>query len=207
MDIKTEILSAYTRLSADQLITLIHLTSGIKGCSFISIRNYNSDVSTHTELANHIVNIGVNYSNMVEKDYISINNIDINNVDIKNYNYDRINMGNLTLLEYMSEVQNCLSIALEELRQPKKERANNDITINKVLKFNTNTQRLSIFGQSIEKTVTIQGEYSKVKSAPKTVAKEIIKQYMNSRTITLRRFTLDNFISSIRLVGETIEIN
>ena len=66
--------------------------------------------------------------------------------------------------------------------------------------------RLSIFGQSVNKTVTEVGDFKVVKSAPKTVAKRLIEKQAKGKAQSLRRFTIDNFNGSIKVQGETIEI-
>ena len=56
------------------------------------------------------------------------------------------------------------------------------------------------------KTIETEGTFKVVKSAPKTIAKKLIEKQMQGKTQALRRFAIDNFIGSIKLQGETIEI-
>lgn len=199
-----QILSAYQGLSVSDIVKIIRLTDEVGGVSFVSIKGYKSDKSGNTEAANHLVNIGASYANILRKDAVTLDNIDLSKIDIERFNYDSINLDKLglTLDEYKKAVRGALPEALEELKAPKEARQSNDIKFNKVLWFNTNTLRLSIFGQSLKKEITEKGEYKKVASAPKTTAKALINQA--TRQGTLRRFALDN-ITAINLRGDTVE--
>lgn len=201
------ILSAYTSLTIKDVEKLIELTSGITGVSFVNISGYNSDKSDHTEIANFKVNFGISYQKMLEKDSISIDNVDISAIDVDNFNYSSIDTNGMTLENFKKAVKSALPEALAEMKMPKKEKESNDVWLNKGLIFNTNTLRLSIFGQCINKeTVVKSEEFKLVKSAPKTIAKKLIGNAMNKKTDSLRRFALDNCLSKISLKGDTIEV-
>ena len=99
-------------------------------------------------------------------------------------------------------------MALNELQAPKQSKdTSNDIWLNKALVFNLNTLRLSIFGQSVTKSVEVKGEFKKVASAPKTIAKKLIELQAKGKAQTLRRFAIDNFNGLIKVSGETILID
>ena len=107
---------------------------------------------------------------------------------------------------YKNEVRNCLNNALYEINNPKKiERVNNDEYLNDMLVFNWNTERLSIIGQGVKKETIVEGEYKKVKSAPLTIAKKLIKKQSNLRVDKYKRFAIDN-LNIVNLQGETLEI-
>jgi hypothetical protein len=200
------ILAMYNGLNETKLNKLIEATNGITGVSFVSINGYSSDKSNHTEVANQVVNIGAAYANMVKKDENIYANFDLNSVDVEKFDYSSIDMGKLTLEEFKKQVKENLAIALEELNQPKAKKETNDIWFNKVLCYNTTTMRLSILGQSINKVVEVKGEFKKVKSAPKTIAKRLIEKQAKGRTASLRRFALDNLINDISISGDKLEI-
>jgi hypothetical protein len=206
------ILANYAAFNEASLERLIELTNGISGVSFVSIKGYNSDKSEHTEIANHVINIGVNYQNMVNKDQVSYENVDLDSIDVDGFDYSHINTGTLTLDQFKVAVRNALPVALVELQEPRERGENSgrdlsaDIYLNKALVYNMNTNRLSIIGQSINKTVVSRGVPKLVKSAPKTVAKNIIKDHVSSKTEKMRRFTLDNCLATINLMGDTLEV-
>lgn len=201
------ILANYGNLNMDAVTKLIEATNGVSGVSFVSIKGYSSDKSENTELANHVINIGASYQNMLNKDAVTLDNINLDNIDVNNYNYDTVDTANLSLDAYKQAVKDMLPTALAEMQAPKaKKDTSADIWLNKALVFNLNTLRLSIFGQSMTKETVIKGDLKKVKSAPKTIAKKLIEKACKSRTAAIRRFTLDNTLANINLKGETVEM-
>jgi hypothetical protein len=205
------ILSVYSMLTIESVEQLINLTNGIKGVSFVSLKGYSSDKSEGTETANHLVNIGASYANMLTKDTNIYADFDVNTIDLDAFNYATIDTNGLTLADYKKQVKEALTVALTELQAPKKAKdTSNDIWLNKALVFNLNTMRLSIFGQGMTKTVTEKGEFKVVKSAPKTIAKKLIEMQANEgkggKSQMLRRFALDNFNGTINVSGDTVEL-
>jgi hypothetical protein len=201
------ILNAYGNLSIEQVEKLIEATNEIGGVSFVSIKGYSSDKSSNTEVANQLVNIGASYQNMLTKDSDIYANFDVASVDVEKFNYNTIDTGKLTLEQFKAEVKNQLPIALAELNEPKaKKDTSADIWLNKALVFNLNTMRLGIFGQSVKKSVEVEGTFKVVKSAPKTIAKRLIEKQAKGKAQTLRRFTIDNLVGSVKVSGQEVEI-
>lgn len=201
------ILNAYGNLSIEQVEKLIEATNEIGGVSFVSIKGYSSDKSSNTEVANQLVNIGASYQNMLTKDSDIYANFDVASVDVEKFNYNTIDTGKLTLEQFKAEVKNQLSVALAELNEPKaKKDTSADIWLNKALVFNLNTMRLGIFGQSVKKSVEVEGTFKVVKSAPKTIAKRLIEKQAKGKAQTLRRFTIDNLVGSVKVSGQEVEI-
>lgn len=196
----------YSNFNAEQLNQLLMLTASNK-VSFVNIKGYNSDVSDNTEVADQLININGLYENMLNKDENIFANFDVAQVDVDAFNYETINMGELTLFEFKQQVKENLPLALSELNAPKKRKDTSaDIWLNRSLVFNLNTLRLSILGQQVNKQIVVSGEFKKVKSSPKTVAKRLIERKAKGRAQSLRRFALDNILSSVKLKGETLEI-
>ena len=200
-----EVLNSYENLTIEQLESLINNTN-LNGVSFVSVKGYSSEKSNNTEVANQVINIGASYKNMLKKDTNIYANFDLSSVDVDAFNYDTINTNGLTLNEYKKAVKDSLEIALNELSQPKKKKVSNDIYFNNALAFNTNTRKLSLLGQTINKTIEKKGTFKVVKSAPKTIAKKLIERKAKGKTQTLRRFAIDNLAGSVKVSGETIEI-
>ena len=202
------ILKAYTNVSIEQVESLISATNNVGGISFVSLKGYSSDKSNNTEIANQLINIGASYNNMLKKDDNIYLNFDIASVDVLAFNYSNIDTKGLTIAEYQQAVKSALEVALIELQAPKQSKdTSNDIWLNKALVFNLNTLRLSIFGQSVTKSVEVKGEFKKVASAPKTIAKKLIELQAKGKAQTLRRFAIDNFNGLIKVSGETILID
>lgn len=201
------ILDAYSNLTLSKVTELINATNGIGGVSFVKVKGYSSDKSNHTEIADQLINVGASYSNMLVKDENIFENFDLNTIDINAFNYDSIELKGKSLETFKKEVFEALPIALQELQKPKEKKETNDIWLNKALVFNLTTLRLSIFGQTIKKDIEVKGEFKKVASAPKTIAKKLIEKQAKGKTQTLRRFAIDNFNGTIKVKGDTIEIN
>jgi hypothetical protein len=195
-----------SRLDVERLIELTNENSRVR---FVSLRGYNSDKSLNTEVANQIVNINASYGNMLEKDALTLNNVVLGRdvvPMVETWDYERYDLNGVSVEDFKKQVKEALEMALFELRNPKTgTRESNDIWLNKALVFNTNTLRLSLFGSSISKEVVQEGVFKKVKSAPKTVAKQIIQKAVEPRTSKLRRFTIDN-LNGMKMDGETLNL-
>jgi hypothetical protein len=203
--VMNEILKYYSNLNEQNLTKLVELTNQQK-IGYVSLKGYSSELSKGTEIADQLINVGMNYGNAIESDKVTFNNVDLSTIDVDNQDYSNINTGDLTLAEYKQAVKDSLPQALEILQGDKRKRKSNDIKINSILYFNTNTLKLSIVGKSESKTVKTKGEFDVVKSKPLTVAKRFIEKQVKGKTQALRRFTIENFVGSVKLLGETIEI-
>lgn len=212
------ILSAYGNMTRETLFTLIDATT-VKGAKFISLKDYNSNQSDNTELANYVVNIGISYENMLNKDSITLNTYDIDTIKdvlkekVISHNYGKYDLSKFT--DYKKpdfqphiEIMDILPIALIELKeadQKPTDRVNNNIKLNPVLWFNTATNNLLIFGKKVSKDATLKGTFKPTKSAPLTVAKNIIRDTL--RKDDLRTFIVDNVLTSLTSKGEILELS
>ncbi|MEO6305572.1 MAG: hypothetical protein ABIP51_20580 [Bacteroidia bacterium] len=217
--ILAQIVSAISGTQIETVESLIAATDVVKGCRFIAMRDYKSDATNNTESANHVINIGFIYENMKAKDIDLLVNVltgeqlvNTQNIDLENLDYSTINTGKLTLTEYKEAVRNSMPLGYSELITSASAvpgtsgRENNDIYLNNVLVFNTNTQSLSIIGQSVSKTVLVEGEIKVTKKAPLTLAKELIRQAAGLKTNSYRRFKIEN-LNSVKISGEVIDIS
>lgn len=212
-EVIAQILSDYPSLTVFNLMQLISLTD-VKGTTFINIKNYSSNVSNNTEIADCQVLVGASYENMIDKDAVTLENINLAQIDVTKYNYKTINTNGKSLENFQNEVKKALSPALAALKEAllKKQfgeiegRTDNNVFFNKVLLFNTNTNNLSIRGQIVKKTEKVEGTFKMVKSAPITVAKNIINNMVNARTNSIRTYNLTNIAECIRINGNEINI-
>lgn len=198
------------QFTQDAITALILATNKDSRCKFVKINDYNSDKSGNTELASHLVNININYANVLADSsftFDAITDADLAKVDVNNFDYNTINLEklNMSLDAYKAAVKDALKVALIELKLPKKERETNDIWLNRALVFNKTTCRFSVFGQSEKKETSVKGEFKPVASAPKTIAKQLIEKTFKPRQTKLRRFALDNIFTSVKIDGETVE--
>ena len=207
------ILGAYPNMTLNTLKELVTATN-VKGAKFISLKDYNSDKSENTELANYVVNIGISYENMLNKDSVTLNTFDIDTIkdvlkdSVISHNYGKYNLASFTNPANPSqEILDLLPAALIELKQKDQqptERTNNNVKLNPVLWFNTATNNLLIFGKRVSKDTTVKGEFKPVKSAPMTVAKNIIREQLKKDD--LRTFSVTNVLTSMTSKGETLEL-
>lgn len=215
------ILEAYKGLTLNNLKILIKLTE-VNGCSFVNIKDYCSEKSGNTEVADALINVGASYANMLAKDVVKFETLDLNEIDVNKFDYRKLNVGEpfdfeaetqseeyKTALEsFKTAVVAALPVALMELQGAKKTiDTSADIALNKVLFFNMNTLNLAIKGQIVNKSVKVEGSFKIVKSAPKTIAKQLINNFVNSRAASLRRYNLSNIITRINVNGIQLDIN
>lgn len=189
----------------EDVFRLIRLTDMYGGVQYVSLKGYNSDKSLHTEVADHLINIGASYENMLNKDAMSLNDVVCSEVNVDGFNYNKIDLNGVSLSVFKEQVREQLPVALAKLKEPKKERETGDVSLNGVLVWNENTGRLSIRGMEVNKVVKTEGVFKKTKSKPLTVAGECIRYHIDSRTQTIRRFAVDN-LNGMKMMGETLEI-
>lgn len=204
------IVSSYDGASMGTVLELIEKTNEVSGCRFVSIMGYNSDKSDHTEIANHVVNVGFVYENMKIKHVDKLREINFNRISVDDFDYDSITIPEtMTLSQFKERVHNQLHTAYSELVTSavtvpgQSGRQSNDVWLNKVLVFNTHSNRLSIIGEKIKKNVTQRGVFRRPKSSPKTVAKQIIQSHLGMDTY--RRFKIAN-LHSVKINGDTVVV-
>ena len=206
------VIAAYNNISPKSLMDLITATT-IKGCKFVNIKGYNSDKSDNTEIADMLMNIGVSYGNMVNKDEITLNTYDINTIKdvlkdaVKGHNYGKYDLSKFADSKNpAAEILELLPAALIAMKQDsdKAPRTDNNIKLTSVLWFNTNTKNLLLFGQVITKTAIVKGDFKPVKSAPLTVAKNVIRDTL--RKSDLRTLSLPNILGNVKVNGDTLEL-
>ena len=208
--------SANGAISALGLFRLIRLTSEITAPTLAVLHNYTSDKSDNTELADYTLNVGVKYDNAKATTLKTVANLDLSDMlaiadlctptAIKGFSY--IDRKGMTAEAYCTAVKAMIPKAIEEM-QVIKDRPNDAVIhLNKVLSFNINTGHLLLSGELVNggKRVAVDGEVKLTANAPKTVAKEVIKSYLNARTSKVRSFIIDN-LNTISVGGEKIALN
>jgi hypothetical protein len=212
-EIFLSVIANYNNIKPNALIDLINATT-IKGCKFVNIKGYNSDKSDNTEIADMLMNIGISYGNMVNKDEVTLNTYDIDTIatvlhdNVISHNYGKYDLSKFTNPKAPHvEILDLLPAALIDMKQSsdKAPRADNNIKLTPVLWFNTTTKNLLLFGQVITKSTIVKGEFKPVKSAPLTVAKAIIRDTLKKSD--LRTLSLPNVLGNVKLNGETLELS
>lgn len=157
------------------------------------------------EMSKRRINIGYSYANLQKHDLKVLRNA--KRVNSKNYpfipstKYTRADW-NIAVAELIESIIN---------PNEKRSKAQTDaylvLTDNGAVKYCYNTQELYIDGLELNgsKRVLEEGTKKTVKSAPKTIAKNVIRsKYLKCGLI--RRFTIKN-IGDIKMRGEELELN
>lgn len=199
-----EIIQSFdTLFSIDGLIKVIEITNNVNGCKICSINEYSSAVSGNTEMANHLVNIGANYGVMREKSILTYHDVKYMQFVrcVLNFNYSKYVVDDLKQLQ--KDILKEYPIALNALQNPKTKdiSLSNDMVLNKIVLFNTNTKIARITGQSLKKTITVAGEFKAVKSKPLTICKDILKYMIAPPTSLIRGYNLGE-MRALKVLGE-----
>lgn len=150
---------------------------GLKGAKFIGIRNY---VSTSTgEISNVVVNVNVSYENAVKFDLESLQAIESNDLEIigksKGLDLEQVKKAHAELIiSFTNKVEGI------ETNQSKGQK-DAYINLGKGLRLHKDTLNLYVWGFVQSKEIVKEGEYKKVNSSDKTIAKRVIeKQFCKS---------------------------
>lgn len=176
-----------------------------KGCRFVSINNYES--KTSGEIAKYTINLGISIQTAKEQDFEKLKNCKILTLKKLSKESD-IPMDIFTTAwdELLTSAEKNLSENIEDRTAQSKAQTGAYVTITNGLKLCKATMELHIFGQFHSKETIKKGIYKEVKSAPKTIAKNMIKKELDMRTDKFRNFVLNN-IETVKMNGETFEIN
>lgn len=218
-EIKQQILAALqangSQISAIGLFKLIEVTNAIVTPTFAVLHDYTSDKSDNTELADYTLNLGVKYENAKDKSVKLISQLTSQDVaimatrctpdQIKGFEY--INLKGVTPQAYCEAVKLALPQAIEEMKTVKDTPNDAVIHVNSILSYNANTGNLLLAGELVKggKTVSIQGEVKTTAKGAKTVAKEVVKNYLNTRTSKIRSFAITN-LHTVSVNGEKITL-
>lgn len=157
--------------------------------------------NAQNETSKRTIYIGASYENTKKKDIDTIDNF------LKLTDLGYVPTDKYTRADW-NEALNELSASLKN-PDTKKSNAQQDayisVTENGTIKWNLTTQELYIQGLSVKKTITEEGEYKAVNSAPKTIAKNVIRNTYLS-TGKWRTFKVKNLEGNIKISGDEIVI-
>ena len=177
---------------------LIHIIKGFNfsGISFVSIKGYSSDSSGNTEVADYLLNVGISYASMQQKNLVKLQAAVAK--DLANEQFD------LGLIKEAIESLITSITAPSATRSTAQAQAWIKLNESGTIKICKETEEVSIFAVRVRKTVTQKGVYKEVKSRPLTLAKRYVE-----KTLSLMKpqyFKLSN-TGSVKVSGDTIEIN
>lgn len=215
-EILTAINQAGGRISAIGLIRLIIATNAVNCPTLVQLHNYSSDKSENEELADYTINVGTKYDNAKTSSIRKIESLTIAELPeiqalctpekIKGFQY--INRKGMNEADYCNAVKLALPEAIEEMKNVTARPNDAVIHLNSILSYNANTGNLLIAGELISggKTVTVEQEAPKLTAkAPKTVAKEVVKTYLGTRSNKIRSFNITN-LNTISINKKHIEL-
>ena len=164
------------------------LNKSLTNVTFCSVKGYVNDKG---ELADYLINIGVNYQTAKQKDIKFLSNLDV------------------TAMEWNSSMVDILvakTELLESLISPNKARSEGQkeayIHINEALKLHADTLELYVFGSKVKKNVVEAVDYGEDKRSAKTKAKDEIRQMMKSTKYRQFKFKLNGM--RMRTNGEEL---
>ncbi len=175
-----------------QIVNLIQGLANIEGVKFVAVKNYEN---ANGEISNYVINCGASYGKAKEADLEALENPEI---------LKGINFGKVAMYAEMARIA-----LIQAIRKPSNQsEAQTDAyrTIAPNVRLHLDSGRLFVFGFTLpnSKVVLVEGVYPSVKSAPLTIAKDLIRKAL--KATKFRQFAFDK-LTSVRLNGETLEID
>jgi hypothetical protein len=177
----------------------------LKGVQFINLRNYES--TTSGEIANHTINVGIKVMTAKQKDFEKLQNC--NDSDLMKMSEKTgidVPTFKTALAEMLTSAEKNLSENIKDRTAQSQAQTDAYVQITPAIKMLKETGEFHIFGQAIAKVVHVEGEYKKVNSAPKTLAKKEITKFLDLRAGKFRTFKVAS-IETLKVDGETLVIN
>jgi hypothetical protein len=182
---------------------LINALNSVKGTQFISFTYTNKQ----GEKATRLIQLNTSYANALTKDLHIIPSVEY----VQNDKFDLATF-ETAKVELLKSCKLSLGISDESISKVEAEKHSNRsngqkdayVQIAENVKYNIETQQVSIFAKSVRKTVLIEGVYPIVKQQKKTIAKDFIKKEMKSSKY--RMFVISQ-INEIKINGDIIEIS
>lgn len=160
----------------------LELFSGAKpGSQFLSIRGYVSESSG--EVADFSVVFGASYSNALKRSEGILVDLDLSTVTGEGFSHDDVVAAHGELL---ASVRKSLEKPGEN---PGYTKAGYYEPVCDGVKFSPENGKLYVYGMRVHKRVIVEGTYKKVKSAPKTLAKNALRNLLPINRF--REFILD----------------
>lgn len=180
-------------MNQDNLQKLIDLLNTMQ-IGLIAVNNY---VNVDGEKSKRRINIGFTWENLKKKDLKTLND---GVAFIPSEKYTKADW-DIAVAELKQSI-----IAPSEVRSKAINEAFLSMTDNGAIRYNYNTQELYIMGLELDgsKKVVEEGTKKNVKSAPKTIAKNIIKREYLSQGL-VRQFKIRE-IGEVKVRGEEIEL-
>lgn len=189
------------QLRISQAVLLIITTlAKLKGVTFAGIKLY---TNASNEVANVVVNLGVDYYKAKLADIETLKNFDIEEF------YAKLEKAKVTLKSTKIDILTAVTELLNEYQKPNQNRVDGQkeayVHITNGVKVHKQTGKVFIYAFTVSKKVIVEGVYKEVKSKPVTIAKNELKKHL-LRTGKFRQYIVED-IGAIKVSGETILVN
>lgn len=175
-------------MELNDLKKLISSLNELKGARFIGVKNYIAKSSG--EVADHVVNINVDYVKSKARDLEKLKSLTVNDVMLiikeTGYSFETVNTA-------MYELLNSLEKAVNGEVKSNQSKAQSDAytKIANGVKVHNKTGQIYIYAMGVSKKVIVKGEYKKVNSSEKTLAKRAIERHCDFKSTKYRNYIVD----------------
>jgi len=163
---------------------------------FVSIRNYRNQ---HGEVSNYLINLGVSYKKVVERDLMLMQFVDVNS-----FEFDSNIPQNVRERAFNELLESLSANSKDSIDQHTNASSSQIELYNKVIqnvKQHIHNEMLYLHGMLIKKTVVTPGEYPQRNKRILTRAKDTIRRVLS--TSKYRHFFLSN-ITNIKINGKEL---
>jgi hypothetical protein len=177
---------------------------GLKGARFIGFQNYES--KTSGEISNYVINTNISVANIKKADFRKLQNCsDAILINIAKESNILLPTVRLALLEMTAAAQKNLSANIEDRTVASQAQTDAYHNVNASIRIHKETLAVHIFGMVISKTTLIKGEYKKVNSADKTIAKQLITKALKLSSGKFRTFIVEN-MDTVKSSGKIFQL-
>ena len=185
---------------------LFDMFNSFNGAEFIGINNYKA--KTTGEIANHVINTNISVESAKKKDLATLKSVTEQDLQML------VNQTDIPLDVYKTALSEMIESAVKNLSKNIEEHTTQSqaitnvfisLTKNGSVKLHKETLVIYIFGLHVSKKVLVEGEYKKVNSSPKTIAKNKLTKHLNLRAGKFRTYILNN-AEILKVSGSTIEL-
>jgi hypothetical protein len=176
---------------------LLVVTNLIKGGCFANINGYTNDSG---EVADHRINLGMNYGKAKADDYKTVCEAIPTEIALKT------NFPIETVIEALTEMRNSLN---PDAPQTVRGKAQTDAytIINGCVKLHEETGFFHIYAYRMSKKVLVEGVYKQVNSSPKTLCKKAIQKALDLKTSKYGQYKISSEkFEAARILGNELSL-
>lgn len=175
----------------------------LKSSSFIGIENYEN---SHGEVSNVnvLVNFDVNKAKQKDLETLkSLNEEDLEDI-ADSYNLDLETVKD-ALSDMIKRAEKNLSENKEDRTKQSQAQTDNYYHLTNAIKMHKDSMDVLVYGQKVNKTVLVEGNYPETNSKKKTIAKNAIKKHCDLRMPKYKQYKVGK-MENLNVTGDTIQI-